>query len=102
MSYDGVFRRTQPAGRICRTEGCNNVLSIYNPTEYCASCPDPRKARRTLLRGEEPGEPDALEGSYEELEDEQEQEPVHPLDRGGSRRSRRAAKARPNRGKRSR
>ena len=29
--------RSHPRGRICAREGCNTILSIYNPAKYCAA-----------------------------------------------------------------
>jgi hypothetical protein len=30
--------RIYPAGRHCEREGCETVLSIYNPGALCSSC----------------------------------------------------------------
>ena len=29
--------RSHPRGRVCAHEGCNTILSIYNPAKYCAA-----------------------------------------------------------------
>ena len=44
--------RTYVAGRVCAAEGCETVLSIYNPTRFCGlhSAPDRAHARRRPLR----------------------------------------------------
>ena len=36
------------AGRICRNEGCETRLSIYNRLDYCAACilPEPATVPR--------------------------------------------------------
>jgi len=44
--------RTYTAGRMCAVEGCQTVLSIYNPSRFCGlhSAPDRAGARRRPLR----------------------------------------------------
>ncbi len=44
--------RTYVAGRVCADEGCQTVLSIYNPTRFCGlhAAPDRTSARRKPLR----------------------------------------------------
>jgi hypothetical protein len=31
--------RSHPRGRVCAHEGCTTILSIYNPSKYCAAHP---------------------------------------------------------------
>jgi len=51
--------KTFPKGRTCSVEGCETVLSVYNPSGYCslhaeafgrASEPRPVRHRETALR----------------------------------------------------
>lgn len=29
-------QKTYPSGRVCSEEGCNTILSVYNPEEFCS------------------------------------------------------------------
>jgi hypothetical protein len=31
--------------RVCASEGCTTILSIYNKGRYCSPCDDPRAIR---------------------------------------------------------
>jgi hypothetical protein len=42
--------KSMPAGRVCATEDCETVLSIYNRDDLCGPCAFSRGKRRS--RGE--------------------------------------------------
>lgn len=31
-------QKTYPKGRVCESEGCSTILSIYNDDSACAAC----------------------------------------------------------------
>jgi len=31
-------RRRKPKGRVCKSENCESILSMYNPDKICAQC----------------------------------------------------------------
>lgn len=43
--------RTYPAGRRCEREGCDTVLSVYNPEPTCRAHTGPRPVVGNRARG---------------------------------------------------
>lgn len=47
--FEGVGRpkRTYPARRLCAEMDCDTVLSVYNPTRFCAQ----HETEKVMVRG---------------------------------------------------